>query len=185
MFHSKSNDVTISIPEGAVPYGQPHPNVEFGVALLGPFEMPHGTEQVIPVSPFVWICVDTIEFSKPVTVILPHFISCDTRQDTDALTFLKADLRSIDEDGRFHFASCDDGVAKFKPRSMKGTITLQQSCFICIASECPSMSISKANYCLMMVLPSQQAESFEATFCFTYLLQTCIEVSKGLWHFLL
>lgn len=180
VFHSKSNDVTITIPEGAIPSGVSHANIEFGVALVGPFDMPQGNvEGVIPVSPFVWIYTDTILFSKPITVIVPHFISCDTKQDHAALTFLKTDLQYLrfDDDGRFHLARCEEGESKFRPQSMKGSVTLQQSGFICVASTMPNLALSKANYCLIMALPSQPTESFEVAFCVTYLLQTCIAVS--------
>lgn len=183
VFHSKSNDVTIMFPEGAVPSGMHSVSIEFGVALFGPFDMPNNTK-MRPVSPFVWICCDNPEFvfSKPITVIMPHCISCDSEQDCEALTFMKADQNDLNTEGRFQFKRCD-ATSAFRPHTMKGSITLsafttQHFCFLCICSMSPNIAISKANYCLMMVTPTQPEERYEVTFCITYLLETCIEVSK-------
>ena len=180
VFHSKSNNVTITFPKGAIPSGMHFVNIEFGVALLGPFDMADHDScgDMNPVSPFVWICTDVTDFtfSKPITIFMPHFISCDTQQDCESLVFMKGDHRLVDEEGRFQFRECD-GISKFRLRNMKGSLTTQHCCFLCICSKVPSISISKANYCLMMVMPRQSdLERFEVIFCITYFLQTCIEV---------
>ena len=180
VFHSKSNNVTITFPEGAVPSGIHSVNVEFGVALLGPFDMPDNHSDMKPVSPFVWICTDVkdFKFSKPLTVIMPHFVSCDTQQDCKALVFMEADGRLVDEEGRFQFKE-SNGTSKFNRRSMKGSLSTLHSGFLCICSKISSIAISKANYCLMMLMPKQpDQERFEVTFCITYLLETCIQVSQ-------
>ena len=177
VFHSKTNNVTITFPEGAIPSDVHSVNVEFGVALLGPFDMP--SSDIKPVSPFIWICVEATEFtfSKPITVILPHFITCGTEEDCEALTFMKADHRYVDEEGKFLFKKCD-GKSRFRPRNMKGTLYTQHSCFLCISRKVPSTAISNANYCLMMIMPNRQEARFEVTFCITYLLETCMEVGQ-------
>ena len=177
VFHSKSNNVTITFPEGAIPSDAPSVSIEFGVALLGPFGMP--SSEVKPVSPFIWICVDAVNFtfSQPITVIIPHFISCYTEHDCEALTFMKADHRDLDDEGKFPFRKCE-GKSKFRPRNMKGTLITKHSCFLCICSQVPDITISNANYCLMMVMPNRQEARFEVTFCITYLLETCMEVNK-------
>lgn len=177
VFHSKSNNVTITIPEGAIPSDVHSVNLEFGVALLGPFEMP--SSEVKPVSPFVWICIEAAEFtfSKPISVVLPHFISCSTEKDCEDLTFMKADHRYIDEEGKFLFRK-SDGKSRFIPRHMKGTLITQHSCFLCITSKVASTTVLNANYCLMMAIPNRQEARFEVIFCITYLLETCMEVSQ-------
>ena len=178
VFHSKSNNVTIKFPEGAVPSSMHSISIEFGVALLGPFDMPSNTE-IRPVSPFIWICCDTPEFvfSKPITVIIPHCISCDSEQDCKALMFMKADQNYFNSDGRFQFRKCD-AMSAFRPHTMKGSCTTIHSCFLCICSESSNIAISNANYCLMMVMPRQPEERYEVIFCITYLLETCMEVGK-------
>ena len=177
VFHSKSNNVTIIFPEGAVPSSN-RIEIEFGVALLGPFDMPSNAE-MRPVSPFVWICCDTPEFvfSKPITVIMPHCISCDSEQDCEALRFMQADQNDLNIKGRFQFKICD-ALSAFTPHTMKGSFTTMHSCLLCICSETSNIAMSKANYCLMMVMPSRPEERYEVTFCITYLLETCMEVSK-------
>ena len=179
VFHSKSNSVTITLPEGAIPHGTPPMTFEFGVALAGPFDMPNDSD-VRPVSPFIWICCDTpgFEFRKPISVIMPHFISCDSEQDCKELTFMKADRTDFDREGRFQFMRCDAALSSFKPRTMEGTFLTQRSGFLCICSRSPDIAVSKANYCLMMVMPSRPQERYEVTFCITYLLETCMEVRK-------
>ena len=177
VFHSKSNNVTITIPEGAIPSDLHVVNIEFGVALLGPFDMP--SSDMKPVSPFIWICIEATEFtfSKPISITLPHYISCSTEQDCEALVFMKADHRYVDEEGKFLFRK-SDGKSRFRPRSMKGTLITQHSCFLCISSSVPNTTISNANYCLMMAMPIRQEARFEVTFCITYLLETCMEVNQ-------
>ena len=177
VFHSKFNDVTITIPEGAIPSDVHSVNLEFGVALLGPFDMP--SNEMKPVSPFVWICIEAAEFtfSKPISIILPYFISCDTQQDCEALMFMEADYQYIDEEGKFLFRK-SNGKSVFRPHRMKGALFTQHPCLLCIINEVANTSISNANYCLMMVMPSRQEARFEVTFCITYLLETCMEVSQ-------
>ena len=177
VFHSKSNNVTITIPEGAIPSDLHVVNIEFGVALLGPFDMP--SSDMKPVSPFIWICIEATEFtfSKPISITLPYYISCSTEQDCEALVFMKADHRYVDEEGKFLFRK-SDGKSRFRPRSMKGTLITQHSCFLCISSSVPNTTISNANYCLMMAMPIRQEARFEVTFCITYLLETCMEVNQ-------
>ena len=180
VFHSKSNNVTITIPEGAIPSDVHSVNLKFGVALLGPFVMP-GSE-VKPVSPFVWICIEVAEFTfnKPIMVILPHSIGCDTEQDCEALMFMKAD-RYVDEEGKFLFRKSDE-KSRFRPHRMKGTLITQHSCFLCITSKVASTTVLNANYCLMMAMPSRQEARFEVTFCIMYLLETCMKVSQHYWQ---
>lgn len=180
VFHSKSNNVTIIFPEGAVPSSMHSISIEFGVALFGPFDMPSNTK-MRPVSPFVWICCDTPEFvfDKPITVVMPHCISCDSERDCEVLTFMKADQNDLNTEGRFQFKMCD-AMSAFRPHTMRGSCTTTHSGFLCICSDNSNIVNSKANYCLMMVMPSRPEERYEVTFCITYLLETCMEVSKYL-----
>lgn len=67
------HDITLRIPEGAVPVGESI-KFEIGVVLYDPFIFPENTR---PISPIVWLCIqEDIELKKvkPIQLILPHFL---------------------------------------------------------------------------------------------------------------
>ncbi|CAI8001530.1 hypothetical protein GBAR_LOCUS3210 [Geodia barretti] len=88
-YNDKSNNLRLDIPRGAIPAGENF-TIDFGVALFGPFQFPEGLR---PVSPVFWICVRdqrNFQFSKPVTVSIPHFLNLENHDEIQSLglTFL-------------------------------------------------------------------------------------------------
>ena len=65
-YYNSRHDVEVRIPEGAVQPSEGNINIEFGVAVYGPFKLADGTS-VQRVSPFVWLCVQqdaSVDFGK-------------------------------------------------------------------------------------------------------------------------
>lgn len=173
VFHSAQNGITVKFPCGAVPEASPPITIEFGVALNGPFEFPPDTK---PVSPFVWLCTDRpgYIFNKPVEIILPHFLILD-KTDGERLTFMKADHREADDE--YEFKECLD-KKRFKARGSYGVLNTTHTCFLCVAQKdsISQLSITKAKYCLVKIVPKQLGLTFNIVFCVAYFLETCMEV---------
>ena len=92
-YYNPRHDVGVKIPEGAILPSEGKIDIEFSVAMYGPFKLSDGTS-VRRVSPVVWLCVQQDGFSgfqKDVEITIPHFLDLST-EDADAyLKFLKAD----------------------------------------------------------------------------------------------
>ena len=173
VFHSPQHGVTVKIPSGAIPDSSPPITFEFGIALNGPFEFP---PDVKPISPFVWLCTDTpgFVFQRLVEVTVPHFISLH-QSDCEKLAFMKANHREADDE--YVFRECSEKM-KFKARSNHGVLLTAHTCFLCIAWKLPENVITRANFCLMKVMPKFPDHNFNIFFCFTFFLETCMEVSE-------
>ena len=172
LFHSVPNGITIKFPRGAVPENHPLINVQFGVVLNGPFEFPDESK---PISPFVWFCTDIADFTfqKPVEIVLPHFLNAD-QSDCRKLAFMKA---SHNTSGDYIFKECTD-TTKFRSRISHGVLLTTHTCFLCIAMKVSEVAMTKTNYCLVKVTPKNMDAMFNISFCVTYFLETCMEVSQ-------
>ena len=172
-FTDEDNDFSLEIPEGAIPEGE-RLTVDVGVALFGPFQFPEGLR---PVSPVFWVCVrdnPNFQFSKPVTVTIPHFLDLENDEDIKSLglTFLKAD----------HNLNCGklyptDGEMKFEPFQKFGVLKTTHFRSLCIACRDRPDVLTKTRFCITSVLPKcatigkKQNAFFFITF---YNLSTCL-----------
>ena len=176
-FFSKSNDFTLDIPRGAVPENE-RLTLDVGVALFGPFQFPEGLR---PVSPVFWVCVrdnSTFQFSKPVTVTIPHFLSLRSDEDVQSLglTFLKA-KHTKNMEGMYEFCEID-GAMKFQTSSKFGVLKTRHFCSLCIACRDTPECLNKTQFCMTSLLPksamaagTKQDAYFFVTF---YNLTTCL-----------
>ena len=176
-FTDDVNDFSLEIPEGAIPEGE-RLTIDVGVALFGTFQFPEGLR---PVSPVFWVCVrdnPNFQFSKPVTVTIPHFLHLENDEDIQSLglTFLKAN-HNKNYDGLHEFQPTD-GEMKFKPSQKFGVLKTTHFCSLCLACRDRPDVLTKTSFCITSVLPKcatigkKQNAFFFITF---YNLSTCLE----------
>ena len=81
-YHSYKYGVTIIIPPGAV---LKPCTLQFGACLL----LPHfrSNDSFIPVSPFVWIHIDSL-LAKPAELYIPHYVDISSEEDKKNLCLL-------------------------------------------------------------------------------------------------
>ena len=173
-YHSKDDDFTLTVPDGAVPTGNSI-SIQVGVVPygpVGPFKYPDG---IRPVSPIVWLCsIPKFEFQKPLELSLPHCIDCSNEDDCRSLTFLKADHTANQISKVFHFEKTD-GKASFAPNTSHGTLSTTHFCLYCVG-EVNREDTDKANYCLVVARPLRMEKISKVYFCLTYFLETCLKV---------
>ncbi len=164
-YRNEDHDIELHVPQFAVPDGQ-QITVKITVSLSYSLQLQSGLR---PVSPIVELCVvdnTHFKFTKPVKIILPHFLSVTSQND---LQFVKADH------GEKQFKQ-SDGKAFFEAGSSYGTLLTNHFCHFCIASGIESTS--KVNFRLIRITPKNPSVTWRAQYCVTYFLQTCLTVSK-------
>ena len=166
---NEDHEVELRVPRLAVPPGTVV-TVRIGISLNTPLHFPNG---MMPVSPIVHICVidnPNFRFSKPVKVVIPHFLTINQPDVNSAtgLQFIKANH------GQFVFSTAD-GETQFEVGKSYGTLLTDHFCHICIASKIASLS--RANFRLIRVIPRSLSPTWNAHFCVTYFLRTCLRVS--------
>ena len=152
-FTDEANDFSLEIPEGAIPEGE-RLTVDVGVALFCPFKFPEGMR---PVSPMFWVCVrdnKNFQFSKPVTVTIPHFLDLNIDDDIQSLglTFLKAD-HNMDPEGVLKFTQTD-GKMNFQPSNKLGFLQTLHFCSLCIACKDKLEIFTKTDFCITSIFPT-------------------------------
>ncbi|CAI8016747.1 hypothetical protein GBAR_LOCUS10257, partial [Geodia barretti] len=173
----ETNDFILEIQEGAIPEGE-RLTVDVGVALFGPFQFPEGLR---PVSPVFWVCVRDngrkFQFSKPVTVTIPHFLDLDNEEEIKflGLTFLKAN-HNKNTAGLYEFQPLTEGKMDFNTLRTHGTLKTSHFCSLCLAAK---FIPSSTQFCITSVLPrcpSPVGKNVGGCFFVTFLnLKTCLE----------
>ena len=91
-YYNSRHDVRLRIPEGAILPSEEMIDIEFGVAMYGPFKLTDG-RSIRRISPVVWLCVQQDGFSgfqKDVEITIPYFLDVSTQDAYRYLKFLKA-----------------------------------------------------------------------------------------------
>ena len=175
MFSSKSHEIDVYIPEGAVNSESPL-NLEFGITLHCPFAFAKDAKMK-PVSPIVWLSVqEEVSFNKHIELTLPHAVNCG--EDTQILAFYKAQKKGR----RYQFermkppgSGIGMGSGKVQTKLSKGPY------LICIAGKATPELVRKTNYCIIKAVPKSTDElSWKVQFCVAFFLPTCIEVRHSL-----
>ena len=176
-FTDWTNDFSLEITEGAIPEGE-RLTIDVGVALFGPFQFPEGLR---PVSPVFWVCVrdnPNFQFSKPVTVTIPHFLHLENDEDIQSLglTFLKADHNKNSH--KLYEFQPTDGEMEFEPSQKFGILKTTHFCSLCLTCRDRPDVLTKTSFCITSVLPKcatigkKQTAFFFITF---YNLSTCLK----------
>ena len=164
----------LRIPEGAIQRSEGTIDIEFGVAMYGPFRLSDG-RSVRRVSPVVWLCVQQDGFSgfqKDVEITIPHFCHFSAEDANTYLKFLKADHEKEFSENEYLLKAAD-GRAVFDCVT-HGTLLTRHLCLICIATSAP-LPNEHTKYCLFGE-KSLKAQKHRIVFFICYFLNSCIEV---------
>ena len=192
-YKNYEHDITLSIPEGAIPHGE-KVHIEVAVALYGPFQFSDGKR---PISPILWVCPqENVTLFKPISIVLPHTLINLTWEDVTkfGIQIAKADHRE--------YATTTEGKREyvFKPYSVEMELKTTQGrgyveikadhfCFICLemnklestSPEVARLMAMKMGYYLHCVeslqspyLVSPPREVIH--FCVSFFLETCRKV---------
>ena len=176
-FTDDVNDFSLEIPEGAIPEGE-RLTIDVGVALSAPFQFPEGLR---PVSPVFWVCVrdnQNFQFSKPVTVTIPHFLNLENDEDIQSLglTFLKAE-HNKNSDGQYEFQPTL-GEMDFRSFAKHGILQTTHFCSLCIGCEDTQDVWEKTKFCITAVLPNPSIPTGKKTDAYFFVtlksLKTCL-----------
>lgn len=180
-FNIMEHDITVRIPEGAVPEGKKF-FLEFGVTIFGPF---HFLNDFQPISPVLWLCPLDEDFTlrKPFEIVLPHFLSRLPVNELEKhhITFAKAnhsDYCLQDSHMWYKFAPINaEGSMRFASNGGKGcgVLTTNHCCFYCIQAKKTPLLGMQASYCLVRIEPYSSPMN-EIHFAATYFLNTCLKV---------
>ena len=172
------HDITLRIPEGAVPTGEKI-QFEIAVAMYGPFKF---EKDMQPISPIIWLCFDEgVTLNKPFHVILPHFLTGLTYEKAQyhQVVFAKASHSKYSiEDGQMkysfqpcnaepYFASC--GGRNF------GVLVTNHTCFYCLQARKTPELVTDAGYWLARI-DCFNERHMEVTFTAVYCIRTCLKV---------
>lgn len=172
--------VGVKVPPGVIPLGCTS-KLEVGIAPHGPFEFPPNK---MPISPIVWVCMQTKEpLSKPIAIKLPHCITDLTEDDPlkHEISFLKAHhvnhrvSRESSKIFQFHEA---DGWVTF-PDATSGVLHTNQFCFKCLVANVSPENATRLGYCLIYAIPKPwpRCPVVYINIGITNFLQACIDVS--------
>ena len=176
-YYNTHHGVALVIPEGAILPSDGRIDIEFGVAMYGPFKLSDG-RSVRRVSPIVWLCVQQGSFSgfqKDVQITIPHFVDFPTEDAYNYLRFLKADHQLKNGENEYQLKSAD-GKAIFNCAA-HGTLLTRHFCSLCIATS--ALPNERTKYFLGGGV-SLKTQDWQILFYVCYFLKSCVSVSFGL-----
>lgn len=174
--------IVLNIPKGSIPENHVL-HFEIAVALYGPFSFPRGKR---PVSPILWLCPqESIEFSVPIQVTLPHFLSCQDQELSSDLEIkvFKADHNEYSVSNTygnisFNFNELKSVQPLFNRKECQGLCTFETThcCFLCIAAnQCPDLA-RKAGFCFSRFDYVSLSSTYVVNFCVSFFLPSCLKV---------
>ena len=181
-FEDTFNDFILDIPDGAIPEEEVTLTLYMGVTLFGPYQFPEGLR---PISPVFWVCVkeqNNFQFSKPVTVTIPHCLDLDNYDNIQSLglTFLKAG-HIMNTEKMYEFQCTNSGKDLSKTH---GIFTTSHFCSLCMAANDIPQIRNGTSFCLTVAIPKftiPVGKSVYAYFFITFMrLKTCLEAVNTL-----
>ena len=168
------HDITLRIPEGAVPMGE-KVQFEFAVAMYGSFKFPRNTQLI---SPVIWFCPleDNVELEKPFQVILPHCLRNNVKKYN--VRFAKAKHGVNCEK---HFLCTfelinETTVLTSKENRDYGVVEMDHFCYLCITANKRADISKDISYCLARVELCESQTRYTIYYCGLFNLQTCVKV---------
>ena len=164
VFHSYKHEVTVIIPEGAIPTGT-LAELKFAGALVAPVKF----TDVTPVSAIYWLCMD-VAVEMPIRIRLPQkFVENDAR----TLQFAKS-LHSSTKVIEPVMGVIDGG--KFNALENYAHIEVNHFCYYCIVQKLDPSKIPQ-NKCLVVAMKCFENEKiWRVDICILPLIKTCLEV---------
>ena len=173
-YHSYKYGVTIIIPPGAV---LKPCTLQFGACLV----LPHfrSSDSFIPVSPFVWINIDTV-LSKPAELYIPHYVDVSSDEDKMKLCLLTSEEDHSEEGEVFAFTVNIEAHVNILPSVAR--IRAFNFCSLCIAAKDPPCK----RYYLLYAEKELGDGSLHVDICIMYSIR-CLQVIRHLfciYHYL-
>ena len=175
-YYNPRHDVGLRIPEGAILPSEGKIEIEFGVAMYGPFKLSDG-RSVRRVSPIVWLCIQQDNFSrfqKDVEIIIPHFLDFSTEDASRYLRFLKASHQLEDGETEYQLkAAVGKAVFDHATDVNRGILFTRHFCSVCIAT---SVLLNEHTRYYLGGEISLKAQDGQVVFFVCYFLQSCLMV---------
>ena len=174
-YYNTRHDVEIRIPKAAIAPSEGKINIEFGVAMYGPFKL--SDEISKRVSPVVWLCVQNDGFKgfqKDVEITIPHFLDLSTEDANEYLRFLKAEHQLEDGEKQYQLKLAN-GRAVFD-RGTHGTLLTRHFCSVCINTKV--FPKEHTRYYLGGGI-SMKGHDWQIIFYVCYFLRSCLRVRFG------
>ena len=171
-YYNTRHDVEIRIPKAAIAPSEGKINIEFGVAMYGPFKL--SDEISKRVSPVVWLCVQNDGFKgfqKDVEITIPHFLDLSTEDANEYLRFLKAEHQLEDGEKQYQLELAG-GRAVFD-RGTHGTLLMRHFCSVCIGDKVSPDQ--RTRYYLGGGI-SLKGQDWQIIFYVCYFLKSCVKV---------
>jgi len=166
--------VRLRIPEGAILPTEGMIDIEFGVAMYGPFKLADG-RSLRRVSPVVWLCIQQDGFSgfqKDVEITIPHFLDFSTENAHQHLRFLKTDHQLKDYEIEYQLMPANGRAVL--DCAMHGTLMTRHFCSVCMATDV--FPNERTKFCLFGT-KKKERQHWKITFFVCYSLPSCIRVS--------
>ena len=156
-YHSYKYGVTIIIPPGAV---LKQCTLQFGACFL----LPHfrSSDSFIPVSPFVWIHIDTL-LAKPAELYIPHYVDVNSDEDKKKLCLLTTKENSE--------VFTTDKVAQISFSPTLARILTTNFCSLCVAAKHPP----RKKYYLLYAEKELEDGGLHVDICIMYSIR-CLQV---------
>ena len=196
-------DITVRIPESAIPKGQTV-YLKVGAALNGPFKSSSGKR---PISPILWLCPEgEFTLSKPIEIVLPHILTNVTTEDVRKFGIQVAKTNhenfSIPPDNQIHymFKPFEVNEMKFESNTTGNYVVMKVThcCFLCLEAYRPEQMTpevaqamaKKKGYCMHCIECLQSPypcwpPKEVIIFCVSFFMEKCIEVNYYNYHSIL
>ena len=178
-FTFEKHNITVHIPEGALPFGEKI-RIEVGVIpMYGPFQLPKDARLI---SPVLWLCPPgkDVQLKRPFHITLPHILIGLTQE---RLKYYQVQFNKVDHNdyasGVYNFQPAEGSLQLFsKGDQSYGTLSTYHFCYVCItAQDRPELRMD-TGYCLTRVESSVTQQRYETYFCVSYYLKTCLQVMQ-------
>ena len=166
VFHSYKHEVSVMVPEGAIPTGT-LAELKFAAALVAPVKF----TDVMPVSAIYWLCMD-VTLEKPIQIRLPQKF---VENDASRLQFAKS-LHSSTKVIEPVMGVIDGG--KFNALENHAHIEVNHFCYYCIVQELDPSKIPQNKYLVVAMKCFENEKIWRVDICVLPLIKTCLEVSS-------
>lgn len=122
-----------------------------------------------------------IQFLKPITISMPHFIHVENEDECKNLAYFKAcldDYKIVDGEKVINFKKVENMNVTYDCKQRQATLHATHCCFYCIAEyNITRNDTNRASFCIAYA-EEKLGESIYFHYCVLYLLPSCMKVSE-------
>ena len=168
LFHSFNHEVTVTIPDGAVPPGE-EAELKFAATFCAPLKF---APKTVPISVIVWLHVN-VKLLKPITLCLPHFARVENRSHVNSLYFAKMTDASTSEG---YMNVIDSG--EFNTGEAFGLLDVDDSSYYCIVHSATVKGDVPENRYMIVVMKQKVPDEghWDCDVCILPAIPTCLKV---------